>query len=127
VRTKNITTAIGYLVPPKSIPGCHQVIVADNVWKMSRIATYPERGHQSEKGRAAVYIVQEALKQGLIPLNVTAKEIADKDMQIAGTDIYVKAGIKIQVKCDYNGGPKAYGGTGNLFLQIAECNPFKLY
>ena len=36
--------------------------------------------------------------------------------------IVVNGKWRIQVKCDYDAGP---GGTGNLFLQTAECNPLK--
>ncbi len=35
--------------------------------------------------------------------------------------------LHTQVKCDFDGGRKELGGTGNLFLQVKEANPFKLY
>jgi hypothetical protein len=49
-------------------------------------------------------------------------------VQIDGDDIVVLTGanrVHIQVKCDYPGGDKALGGTGNLYLQVAERNPLK--
>ena len=50
--------------------------------------------------------------------------VKEMDLQINGVDIVINMNTKIQVKCDYRGGPKAYGGTGNLYLQVRECNPF---
>lgn len=127
VFTNGIKTAEGYLVPPRSITGCQQITIGDGVWEASGILQCSEKGQQGAKGDAAVYVTKEALKQGLIHLDMSITEIDDEDLQIEGTDIYVRASVKIQVKCDYRGGPKAFGGTGNLFLQIAECNPFGIH
>ncbi len=69
-------------------------------------------------------ITKRLLKCGLISVPINIVEINDEQMQVNGTDIYVSAKIKIQVKCDYNAGHIEYGGTGNLFLQISECNLF---
>ena len=41
------------------------------------------------------------------------------------TDLLVTASLRIQVKCDYRGGPRELGGSGNLFLQTHECNPLR--
>ena len=71
----------------------------------------------------------DMLKKGLISLPINATIIDDKDIQIAGTDIIVCSHLKIQVKCDYRAGNKKHHRrvTGNLFLQIAECNPERRY
>jgi hypothetical protein len=42
----------------------------------------------------------------------------DKALNILGNDMNAPGGI--QVKWD---GPGHPGGTGNLFIQISECNP----
>ena len=73
-----------------------------------------------EKGRRAVELVANMLEAGKVPLEVKPQEVKDKALQIKGTDITVTSDTKIQVKCDYNSGHK---GTGNLFLQVEECNP----
>jgi len=123
-------TAKGYLVPPFNIGDCVSVSVNDNVWAALRF----DNGEKlTEKGDKAVRLVVGMLKRGLFPFPVVAEEIRDEDLQIKGADILVKAGViakegtVIQVKCDFKGGEKSLGGTGNLFLQTAECNPLRRY
>lgn len=126
VYTNGIQTATGYAVPPSKIRRCIPVNVK------SLFAKYPIDFSDSptEKGRKAVQIVLDMLKVGYFPFFVAADEVTDQILQIEGTDIYVNARMKIQVKCDFEGGePKKEGAkgervTGNLFLQIAECNPY---
>jgi len=78
------------------------------------------------KGDRAALIVKGLLVTNKFPLFAGKAELVDaQTLQVKGVDIQVS--INIQVKCDYNGGPKERGGTGNLFLQVAECNPFKQY
>jgi hypothetical protein len=48
-------------------------------------------------------------------------------MQFEGLDIVVATRVRIQVKLDFRGGERELGGTGNLFLQTAECNPTRSY
>jgi len=57
---------------------------------------------------------------------INAKESEQKDVQLRGTDILVACNKRIQVKCDYRSGKKP-NGTGNLFLQKSERNPFKRF
>jgi hypothetical protein len=122
VYTKYIKTAEGYLVPPDKIPGCYSVNIPDEDWiEINNLES------TSEKGRKAVEITKRLLKRKLISVPVSIAEITDEVMQVKGTDIYVSARVQIQVKCDFSAGHKEYGGTGNLFLQISECNPFKRY
>lgn len=126
VYTGNIQTATGYAVPPSNIKRCLPVGVK------SLFAKHPIAFTDSTKvkGDKAVAIVLDMLKIGYFPFFVATEEVTDKMLQISGTDIYVNAKMKIQVKCDYEGGePKREGVkgervTGNLFLQIAECNPY---
>lgn len=128
VNTNGITTAIGYLVPPRDINGCQIVPIPSNIFDRFGIARFPEKGYESEKGATATYIASEMLKAGLIPLRLHITEIDDKKMQIMGVDIMIAANIKIQVKCDYRAGNGQHPRcTGNLFLQVQECNPFSIY
>ena len=125
--TRGIRTAEGYCVPDGDIPSCMSIPIPNGIFAESRIGTYPEKGRRSEKGQAAVFIVTEMLKRGLLPLQLEITEIDDKTMQIRGEDVHVKANIKIQVKCDYRAGNGHPRCTGNLYLQIAECNPFGIH
>ena len=77
------------------------------------------------KGLQALRIVKEMLRRGLIPISMGVTVVSDMEMQIAGTDIIVTAHARIQVKCDYMAGPESLGGSGNLYLQTHECNPFR--
>ena len=81
----------------------------------------------SRKGDQAVAIIKEYLKRGGFPLMMDPAVIDELDMQIEGTDIIIDADIRVQCKCDYSGGPQELGGTGNLFLQVEESNPWKQY
>jgi len=60
-------------------------------------------------------------------MRFTVQEINERMMQISGIDVTMQDNMKIQVKMDYNGGDKRLGGTGNLYLQTAECNPYRRY
>lgn len=78
------------------------------------------------KGAAAVQCVIAAMKLGRFPFWVDASEDDRLNVQIKGQDIVVFCRKKVQVKCDWRSGPKPLG-TGNLYLQKAERNPFKLH
>lgn len=120
VFTKNIKTATGYLVPPNDIENCEVYEIPDKWW---RKVSFCETDTTTQKGDKAIRIVKNMIIRGMMPaLKLNFKEITEKDLQIEGTDIIIHAKARIQVKCDYRGGK---GGTGNLFLQIQECNPFK--
>lgn len=123
-------TALGYLVPPFDLRRCVALSFNGNVWDSLDL----QKGSTTtQKGNTAVRLVVQMLKGGLFPISVPAYEITDKDLQIKGADVIVKGGsitkddIVIQVKCDFDGGEKELGGTGNLYLQVAECNPLRRY
>jgi len=124
VFTGNIKTAIGYTVPWPLIPEIRQIEIPITWWDKIK---FDEKETTTIKGNKAVTIVKGMLKRGLFPFFAEGKEIDDIDIQIEGFDLSVFLQINIQVKCDYRGGGKAGmpGTTGNLFLQIAECNPYK--
>jgi len=123
-------TARGYLVPPMDIPGCVALSLAGRVWEH---LGFSEQMSLSAKGTAATRLVRQMIRCGLFPLPVPADEIADIDLQISGADIIIHPpalrgrDVIVQVKCDYPGGEKELGGTGNLFLQVSECNPFGIH
>jgi len=119
-------TSEGYLIPPFEIQRCVAITINEDVWKAIDIQASLST---SEKGKRAMRLVVAMLKNGLFPFPALVHEITDADLQISGADLLVRAGaiarrdIIIQVKCDFSGGEKQLGGSGNLFLQVAECNP----
>ena len=118
-------TAIGKLVKPGSIENIQSILISDN-----RFDGFTEDLSTSEKGDRAVLIVQELLKAGRFPLWVEGEFIKDTQIQIKGTDVIVKGQWKIEVKCDFRASLEPESPhprcTGNLFLQIAECNPLNM-
>lgn len=123
-------TAKGYLVPPEDIPHCVEVMFRNIAWDTLKFC---KDDSTSVKGGKALRLVKSMLKRGMLPLPAETEIISDKDIQISGTDIIVKSNqlrqddIRIQVKCDFEGGRKELGGTGNLFLQVKEINPLGMF
>jgi hypothetical protein len=122
--TGRIITGVGALVPPRDIEGLRAIPIPDDIWAKREISKFDNTG---TKGDKAVLIVSDMLKCGLIPVELRIDQITDETLQIEGLDIVVAAKVRIQVKCDYKAGPRKWGGTGNLFLQVAECNPLGAY
>jgi hypothetical protein len=118
-------TAMGKLVKPGSIENIQSILISDK-----RFDGFTEDLSTSEKGDRAVLIVQELLKAGRFPLWVEGEFIKDTQIQINGTDVIVKGQWKIEVKCDFRASLEPESPhprcTGNLFLQIAECNPLNM-
>ena len=122
INGKFVDTARGYLVPPKEIPKCRTIPIPQDILTNAR---FENRDNTAVKGEKAVHVVQQLIRHGLFPIDIKPEIVQDAEMQIEGTDILVDMQVRIQVKCDYRGGPKSFGGTGNLFLQTHECNPLK--
>lgn len=122
VYTDQIITASGYTVAISHIAGLQEVIIPPDIWHK-----HPIRKNMltTTKGLLATEIVVDLLKRNMIPLPVKIDMADDKSIQISGTDILINSSLRLQVKCDLPGGDKRYGGTGNLFIQIAECNPYQ--
>ena len=116
-------TALGYKIPWQEIPDIRRVQWKSNPWW----ERFSVSDSTSEKGRKAVEVVAELLKIGRFPLWCAgpAKDSEDIKLQRKGTDIMLWGQWRIQVKCDYSAGPKADGGSGNLYLQVAERNPLR--
>ena len=120
-----IETAQGYKVPTSYIEGMQEVVIPPDVYQSHRI---DERMLTTNKGLAATEIVIAMLKRDMIPLPVRLDPADSKALQIEGTDILINSALRLQVKCDYRGGDRRYVGcTGNLYIQVAECNPYKRY
>jgi len=121
-------TAMGYCVPPFAIRRCVAVEVRAQAWEA---VAFSETDDTSAKGQKAVRFVAEMIRAGVFPLPYAVGQLdADpaRAMQIRGDDIIVDLGatrVHIQVKCDYRGGDVTLGGTGNLYLQVAERNPLR--
>ena len=121
-------TSEGYIVPPLAIGKCVIIQVRDCAWDK---CDFREDDDTSTKGGKAVVLVAGMIRNGLFPLPYNIDSLDDDPayaLQIDGDDIVVALGascVKIQVKCDFRGGEKDLGGTGNLFLQVAERNPLK--
>lgn len=121
---KGIETARGFLVPVSEIEKLEKYDIPP-AW-CARARRY-KNATTSKKGEVAVEIVKYMVKTGVIPIALSIEEIDDEDMQVSGMDLTIKATVHIQVKCDWLAGDKDKGGTGNLFIQTHECNPFKMY
>jgi hypothetical protein len=124
VNNHKIKTADGYIVPYQHIENCRSIQLPDIVWNTFGAAI---EDSTTDKGRQAANIVAWSLENGYFPIRMKYKIIIDDVMQNNGIDIVAKGEARIQVKCDYRGGSKQYGGTGNLYLQVAERNPLKQY
>jgi hypothetical protein len=119
-------TAEGCCIPPGAIEQCVEVRPRECAWDAVDLQ---ESESTSVKGAKAVRLVAGMIRAGLLPLPSVLRLIDTdpaKAMQIRGDDIIVDLGasrVHVQVKCDFRGGDKALGGTGNLYLQVSERNP----
>lgn len=118
--TGETVTAMGYLVPTDEIPGLYCVPIPEAIWTHRQPF---DNESTSNKGAAAVLVVKDLMNGGHMPFLYRLVEIKDVRRQRDGADLEVKAGI--QVKCDWHAGPRKLGGTGNLFIQVEECNPHR--
>ena len=113
-----ITTGRGRKVPVGAIAECRCVDIPPHI--LGKHYVLNDMG-ESEKGQAAEAIVAEMFAENGCPLTA----VSDVKLQRAGVDFVTRNGTRIQVKCDYKGGHKCFGGTGNLYLQTMECNPYR--
>jgi hypothetical protein len=119
-------TGKGYAIPISYIDSIREILIPHDLFSRYTISKYDST---TTKGKKAISIVIEMLRRGLIALPLNVDIIEDKDIQIKGGDITIHSKLVLQVKCDFKGGDKKYNKTvtGNLFLQIAECNPKGMY
>lgn len=126
----DIVTAEGYIIPWQKIPYIREVNAKSVIEHIINTDGFGENESTSAKGDKAVAVVARLLRIGHFPLPMDPMIIRDVDMQREGDDIIVQARHRIEVKCDYRGGGTWQRGsniTGNLFLQVAECNPLRMY
>jgi len=117
---KSIQTADGFLVP-------YDLFFINAINIHSIMVHYPDNEKlidESTKSKMSINIIKTALQNNMVNFQLKAREVTDKEKQIEGQDIIIVNNIIIQVKCDWYAGPKEKGGTGNLYVQTHECNPF---
>jgi len=110
-------TAKGYIIPWRDIPNIVPVAAS----KFIREQNFGSEDSTTLKGEKASNVVEGLVRLGWFPLAVLPIVSEDTEIQRRGIDIIVHCTWRIQVKCDFHAGE---GGTGNLFLQVAERNPF---
>ena len=134
VRTGHIITAEGYIVPWQDIAQIVEINVPDVTW--NHLSLDQIGLTTTQKGQRAARLVKDMINRGVFPLSLLqieldGAEVKDKDIQIQGADIIITIAkqVVVQVKCDLRGGNGCgvNNCTGNLFLQVRECNPFKQY
>ncbi len=122
----DIVTAAGFLVPPA-------IIRRVRAHKIDKSIPRPHRREpNSVKARAAEALASKMIQEGTIYIasisdNPTVEFVEDKREQSRGVDFIVDSEVVVQVKCDYSGGHKSMGGTGSLFVEDFECNPYQSY
>lgn len=119
--TGKTRTAEGYVIPPGAIDRMMRIAIHPTFFDHFPIRTDDTT---SQKGTQATAIIREMLRYGHFPIPCIPDVVTDRAVQITGVDITVQASLTIQVKCDYFGGERDFGGTGNLYIQIAELNPY---
>lgn len=117
--TGAIKTAEGYLVPPTAIPGCKSIPIPADWLAIERTDS------TTVKGDKAMAVVARLAEQFGLPVPTKLQIVTSHREQIAGIDAVIEPPRRsLQVKCDFEGGNVEHGGTGNLFIQVAECNPY---
>lgn len=122
----NHVTSRGYVVPVSRIDEIREILIPHDIYSTCVIAQYDST---SMKGKKALVIVVDMLKSNMISLPLQIGIVTDKDIQIRGGDITIQSKLVLQVKCDYKGGSKKHNKqvTGNLYLEVEECNPLGRY
>jgi hypothetical protein len=111
-------TAYGHAVP------CHLDFIRPLYWhKEEWWKEFNINDNTTTKGNKAFIVVKRLMENGRFPFWITPKKTQDVAIEISGVDMTVSINLKIQVKCDFTAGPKAQGGTGNVFVQVSETNP----
>jgi len=119
---RKIVTAMGYKVPVESFESCgnlQRIKIPSDIFEENHIWGGDK---EDVKGRKAEKIVRAMDKRGLILVR-PGLEMVSSDEQIKGKDFKSKP-YDWQTKCDYKGGST---GSGNLYIQVEECNPYRLH
>ena len=77
------------------------------------------------KGQKAERLVRNMWSHGYLNFlrPISIQEVRSFGQQISGIDLKILM-PSLQVKCDFRGG-EGPNCTGNLFIQLSECNPFE--
>lgn len=121
---EGIKTASGKLVSPSSIRKLQSIVIPPRTFEKWKC--FPQ-DHQLKKAECAVQIVVWMIGEGMIALKAKGVIVHSKSLQIDGCDIIINNQVHMQAKCDYRAGPASSDGSGYLFIQTEECNPFKFY
>jgi hypothetical protein len=124
VTQRGYETAKGYAIAISHIDGAVEILIPPDIYRKYLVSTNDSTSH---KGNTAVAVVIDMLRKHLIPLPCTYDVTTDKALQVSGQDIVINSNLRVQVKMDWLAGSKSHGGTGNVFLQVGECNPFKMH
>jgi hypothetical protein len=130
VHTGDLVTATGYTIPLEEIEGIIPVHLPTG-WlshdpRATAFITIHPQMSTTIKGQKAEKIVRALVLHNMFPMAYrTLQQMSDSQNQLSGIDLTV-TGPKIQVKCDFAGGEQSRGGTGNLFIQLTECNPYHM-
>jgi len=116
-----IVTARGYAVPLSHLK-IQSVIIPPSIWDRNTIC---KTDSTDVKGLRAVAMVRWLLTNGRIALPLQSDIINDISLQIDGHDIVISNTLRMQIKCDFVAGEKTDGGSGNIFIQTMECNPYR--
>ncbi len=134
VYTGDIKTAFGYPVPWEEIRDIIEIPFPDSIpeYELAITASTSEKGRyaediwvqMSEEDGQEIY--KKLIEKGIVSANISPRKVDDIKLQKSGIDTEIRIPeFTAQVKCDYRGGSKEHGGTGNLFIQIFECNPYE--
>lgn len=131
VFTNDVMTATGYAIPVEEIEPIYEIPIprgwlSDDYRDANAHIVIHKQMDTSAKGRLAEKLVRWMWARNYLsmiaPISIQQERQLGK--QIKGIDLSVVMPT-VQVKCDFDGGSKKHGGTGNLFIQLSECNPNK--
>lgn len=130
VTTGDIVTATGYAIPIEEIDPIYPVRIPSgwisHVHGARAYITIHERMSTTAKGEKAEKVVAALWRNGYLNFirPISLQEQTEIHVQHRGIDL-IAVMPTVQIKCDFAGGDKALGGTGNLFIQLSECNPYQ--
>lgn len=128
VFTGDVMTATGYAIPVAEIDPIYEILIPKALLGHDHRSNAPFIIHHdmdtSVKGRRAEALVKWMWLHNMFPFMrpLSIQEQREKKDQIKGMDLKL-IGPNLEVKCDFAGGV-GNGATGNLFIQLSECNPF---
>lgn len=112
-------TSRAYIVPVASVPECQSVPIP-NRWLENLSTKVSKSSPTSTKRMWSEMLVRRMFERGHLTLLPTATMETSRAKQLAGHDIRIQLDCTVQVKCDWDGGAN---GSGNLYIETAECNP----